>query len=95
MTGFIRAIRATQRTVGPFPEPFRVAGIDDLPPDQDQNGQPEKRPAEKMPDKNHGCKHHEMPPVIDSALEHTPAVFPYQRSHPYQVFLSSFSEGPL
>lgn len=41
----------------------------DLPADQHHAGSKEQTPTEKVLDKQHGGKHHKMPPVVNPAVD--------------------------
>ena len=69
LAGFFLAVFALQNPVGSFPETLRMLRILKLPVDQYHNRHEEQAPAVKIPDKQHGRKHHKMPPVVDPAVD--------------------------
>ena len=60
---------ALEILVGAFPEAFGVFGVDDLPVDQYDGGGEEETPAEKIADEQHGREHHEMAPIVNTAID--------------------------
>ena len=46
-------------------------GINDFPMNQNNTGNKKQTPTEKVPDKEHGGKHHKVSPVIDAAIDAT------------------------
>ena len=69
LAGLVAAVLALQLLIGSVPEPLRMLVVDDLPVNQHHTGGKKQAPAEKIPDKQHRRKHHEVAPVVDSAVD--------------------------
>jgi hypothetical protein len=60
-------VAAVQVLVGFFRKTLWMPVESDLPPDQKKDGKQQQAPCVSSPDKEQGCKHHGIVPVIDSA----------------------------
>ena len=62
-------MRALEPAVGALPESFRVLRIDHFPAEGNHDRSKKQAPAEKVFDKQHRRKHHDVAPVIDPAVD--------------------------
>ena len=72
--GSVFTILTLQSPIGTAEETLRIFGVQKFPMYQYNTRGKEQTPAEKVSDKQHGRKHHEMSPVINPAV-HTAFIF--------------------
>ena len=68
LTGLIPAVCALQNLVGTAPESLRMSRIYQFPANQYHTGGEEQTPTIKVWNKQHRRKHHEMSPVVNTAV---------------------------
>lgn len=78
LAGFILAVCTLQSLIGAAVKPLRILRIDYLPVNQHYAGGKKQTPAKEITDKQHGRKHHKMPPIINAAV-HTTFILHNQR----------------